>query len=161
MSAESNETLETLVSNLAIDVNTIGNNAKETLLRTLKWIASLQSQWILIIDNVDVEELSCNMKELLMCLYLDVLTPGEGLDFLKTRTGIKSNPENEIILELNTELGGLPLALEKAGAYIKAKYCTFEQYMDKFTKQRQKLLNAMKIKTSQSTQKERLAVKTT
>ncbi|CAG2195420.1 unnamed protein product [Mytilus edulis] len=193
MSAESNEILETSVSNLAIDVNTTANTARETLLRTLKWIATLHTQWLLIIDNADIDELSFYMKELFIgtwkrntcghilitsrrepkeveesfqidqddCLYLDVLSPEEGLEFLKTRTGINSEHENEIILELSTELDGLPLALEQAGAYIKAKQCSFEQYMGKFTKQRQKLLNAMRIKTSQITQKERLAVKTT
>ncbi|XP_063403668.1 uncharacterized protein LOC134687361 [Mytilus trossulus] len=193
VSAESTETLETSISNLAIDINTIGKTAKETLFRTLKWIASLQTQWLLVVDNADADELLGNTKELLLgswkrntlghilitsrrepqqveeslqidecnCLYLDVLTKEEGLMFMKTRTCKNKNDENETILELIEELGGLPLALEQAGAYIKTKKCTFIQYMGKFTKLRQKLLNAIHVKTSQNIGKARLAVRTT
>ncbi|CAG2201874.1 unnamed protein product [Mytilus edulis] len=178
VSAESAETLETSISNLSIDINTIGKTAKETLLRTLKWIASLQTQWLLVVDNADADELLDNTKELLLgswkrntyghilitsrrepqqveeslqidecnCLYLDVLTKEEGLIFMKTRTCRNKNDENETILELIEELGGLPLALEQAGAYIKTK---------------NKLLNAFHVKTSQNIGKARLAVRTT
>ncbi|CAC5376233.1 unnamed protein product [Mytilus coruscus] len=66
VSAESTEMLETSISNLAIDINTIGKTAKETLFRTLKWIASLQAQWLLVVGNVDADELFGNTKELLL-----------------------------------------------------------------------------------------------
>ncbi|CAG2222178.1 unnamed protein product [Mytilus edulis] len=175
MSAESNETLETSVSILAIDINTSGKTSKETLFRTLKWIASLPNQWLLVVDNVDAEEISGNTKDLLLgtwkrntkghilitsrreprqveeslhvaennCLYLNVLTNEEGLTFMKTRNGKNKDDENETILNLVEELGGLPLALEQAGAYIKTKNCSFKQYLDKFILLRQKLLNAL------------------
>jgi hypothetical protein len=43
---------------------------------------------------------------------------------------------NGHIAELVMELGGLPLALEQAGAHIKALKCTFEQYIERFKKKR-------------------------
>jgi hypothetical protein len=42
------------------------------------------------------------------------------------RTGCSTEDNNSHIGELVMELGGLPLALEQAGARIKALMCTFE-----------------------------------
>ena len=68
---------------------------------------------------------------------------------------------NSHIAEMVMELGGLPLALEQAGAHIKALNCTFEQYIERFKKKRLKLLRPLRDKSIYGVQKERLAVATT
>ena len=193
ISAESNEILDTSLSKLAIDVNCVGKDFQETLFGTLKWLSSLETKWLLVIDNVDSEDISGHMKELLLgawkrgskghilvtsrrepkevensllidqeqCVYLDVLTRREGADFLAKRTGIDYSLEIDTIFDLVDELGGLPLALEQAGAFIKSKRCSFKQYMVRFLKQRQKLLNAMRVTIQGEIGKNRLAVSTT
>jgi hypothetical protein len=40
MSAESSDALEDSITSLAIDVDTTGQNSKETLKRTLKWLSN-------------------------------------------------------------------------------------------------------------------------
>ncbi|XP_053389920.1 uncharacterized protein LOC123546577 [Mercenaria mercenaria] len=66
MSVETNEALEDSIQRLAIDASIIGKNAKETLTQTLKWMSSIQDRWLLVIDNVDMEEIRGSMKELLL-----------------------------------------------------------------------------------------------
>ncbi|XP_053406876.1 uncharacterized protein LOC128559415 [Mercenaria mercenaria] len=66
MSAETTEALEDSVQRLAIDTNTVGKNAKETLTKTLKLMSSIQDRWLLVIDNADIEEIRGSMKELLL-----------------------------------------------------------------------------------------------
>ena len=59
------------------------------------------------------------------------------------RTGCSTEDSNSHIAELVMQLGGLPLALERAGAHIKALKCTFEQYIERFKKKRLKLLRLL------------------
>lgn len=66
MSAESSDALEDSITSLAIDVDTTGQNSKETLKRTLKWLSNLTERWLLVVDNADEEYISDNVKELLL-----------------------------------------------------------------------------------------------
>ncbi|XP_053406880.1 uncharacterized protein LOC123546578 [Mercenaria mercenaria] len=66
MSVETTEALEDSIQRLAIDTNTVGKNTKETLTKTLKWMSSIQDRWLLVIDNVDMEEIRSSLKELLL-----------------------------------------------------------------------------------------------
>ncbi|XP_053393963.1 uncharacterized protein LOC128555524 [Mercenaria mercenaria] len=66
MSAETTEALEDSIQRLAIDTNIVGKNAKETLTKTLKWLSSIQDRWLLVVDNVDMEEIRGSIKELLL-----------------------------------------------------------------------------------------------
>ena len=66
MSAESSDVLEDSITSLAIDVDTTGQNSKETLKRTLKWLSKLTRKWLLVVDNADEEYISDNVKELLL-----------------------------------------------------------------------------------------------
>ena len=193
MSAESNETLQNSISKLAIFVDTVGKNSKETLTKTLKWLSLLEGRWLLVLDNVDGEEVSGNIKELILgawkhcscghfiitsrrnpteinesfnisdgnCIFLESLSDAEAKVFLQKRTGCSTDGSNGHIAELVMELGGLPLALEQAGAHIKALKCTFEQYIERFKKKRLKLLRPLRDKSIDGIQKERLAVATT
>jgi hypothetical protein len=62
-------------------------------------------------------------------------------------TGCSTDDSNGHIAELVIELGGLPLALEQAGAHIKALKCTFKQYIERFKKKRLKLLRPLRDKS--------------
>jgi len=70
-------------------------------------------------------------------LMLQVMPPAESLAFLLNRTGEKDETS---AAELAAELGGLPLALEQAGAYVKAVGRTLADYLTLFRKHRKELL---------------------
>jgi hypothetical protein len=65
----------------------------------------------------------------------------ESVEFLLKRTG-----QNDRIgaTNLARELGDLPLALEQAGAYIKETGISFQDYLERFKKDRKKLLQHSK-----------------
>ena len=65
LSAENSTELENSMTRLALDAKTMGKNSNETLLLTLNWLGKLTSNWLLVVDNVDEEDLSNEMKELL------------------------------------------------------------------------------------------------
>ena len=65
----------------------------------------------------------------------------ESVEFLLKRTG---QNDREGAANLARELGDLPLALEQAGAYIKETGISFPDYLDRFKKDRKKLLGHSK-----------------
>ncbi|XP_060567345.1 uncharacterized protein LOC132726094 [Ruditapes philippinarum] len=189
MSAETNEALEDSVQRLAIDINILGNNTKETLVKTLKWLSCVQESWLLVIDNVDMDEIQGSVNEILShwkrgskghiiitsrreaedaketfnvrvedCISLDILNRNESVKFMMIRS-CHSGKIDESLIELADELGGLPLALEQAAAYIKAIHCSFDEYLKKFNRKRLGVLKA--IRPQHEVSKERLAVRTT
>ena len=97
------------------------------------------------------------------CLRLKCFDINEGKKFLFHRVGIVHNVEVDTAAEkLVQELGGLPLALEQAGAYIKSLRCTVSQYLELYEKQRLRLLNQQKASpVSVYESPERLVVRTT
>ena len=190
ISAESNATFENSLSKLALDAETIGKNSQETLSRTLKWLTTLSSRWLLVVDNVDQEELNNDIKELLLGAWMReshgnvlVTTRREPKEIEET---FKADKENCIVLgpmtmsestdfmlkrtEVNEcddhlellveELQGLPLAMEQAAAHIKALECSFKDYLTEFRSKRLKL-SQRPISTTYTVSKERLAVRTT
>jgi parallel beta-helix repeat protein len=97
------------------------------------------------------------------CLSLQCFGIEEGKKFLFRRIRIVHDEEmDEVAEKLVKQLGGLPLALEQAGAYIKSLPCTIPQYLELYDSQRLRLLNRQKA-TSVSVydSPERLAVRTT
>ena len=98
------------------------------------------------------------------CLELDAFSVDESIEFLKKRTGLASAFENqeEGVTELTQELGGLPLALEQAAAYISALKCSAQSYLEQYRKQKSILLNRKSAKPCSEVYSEaRLAVQTT
>ena len=71
------------------------------------------------------------------CLELDAFSVDESIEFLKKRTGLASPFKNqeEGVTELAQELGGLPLALEQAAAYISALKCSAQSYLEQYREQ--------------------------
>ena len=97
------------------------------------------------------------------CLSLNCFEIDEGKKFLFRRVGIVHDKEVDIAAEkLVRELGGLPLALEQAGAYIKSLRCTVSQYLELYEEQCLRLLSRQKAtRVSVYESPERLAVRTT
>jgi len=70
-------------------------------------------------------------------LPVPVLDPDVAAEFLVSRTG---DPDRQAALELAEELGGLPLALEQAAAYVQASGGTLAGYLAAFRRQRADIL---------------------
>ena len=98
------------------------------------------------------------------CLELDAFSVHESFEFLKKRTGLASAFKNqeEGVKELAQELGGLPLALEQAAAYISELKCSAQSYLGQYREQKSILLNREIAKPCSEVYSEaRLAVQTT
>ena len=112
-------------------------------------------------ENLLVEEITSLQKS--RCLNLKCLEVEEAKQFLFNRIGLaRDENTNSVAENLVEELGGLPLALEQAGACIKVLHCNMSEYVEEYKIKRLELLNSQKAKPaslSQST--ERLAVHTT
>ncbi|XP_067018532.1 uncharacterized protein [Acropora muricata] len=95
------------------------------------------------------------------CMELKCLTSEEGIQFLAMRTG-KVTGEEEDACKLVHELGGLPLALDQAGAYIWCLKKPIKVYLKEYKKQRLLLLKKRKARNFvENTPSKRLAVHTT
>ena len=108
-----------------------------------------------------VDEVSSLHKD--CCLSLQCFEVEEAKQFMFHRTGLTCNEEaNSTAESLVNELGGLPLALEQAGAYIKALDCSLSEYLEHFQSERLKLLENQGAKpASLYESRERLALHTT
>jgi hypothetical protein len=71
-------------------------------------------------------------------LEVPVLNPQVAADFLVGRTG---DLDRQAALDLTEELGGLPLALEQAAAYVQASGHTLGEYLASFRQRRPDLLS--------------------
>jgi tetratricopeptide (TPR) repeat protein/DNA-binding XRE family transcriptional regulator len=131
-----------------------------------RWLKE-QSNWLLILDKVEefalVRELLppyCAGHMLLTtrrqldsswhCLSLQPWSPEEGAHFLLRRAGflLQQAPLEAAADELRVqatsicqELGGLPLALDQAGAYLEETGCTLLGYLQRFQEQPALLLS--------------------
>ena len=97
------------------------------------------------------------------CVELFSFSEDEAAGFLVSRSGLLDlTGQEEILKELVCELGGLPLALEQAGAHIKALKCSISKYLEEYKSQRLKLLSQHPAKpSSEYESRSRLAVHTT
>ena len=112
--------------------------------------------------NLLVNEIS--MFEEHCCLQLKCFQSEEAKQFLFSRTNVvlEENHDEEIVAEcLCKLLGGLPLALEQAGAYIKTRRCSFSEYLDQYKAERLRLLSRQPARAAGNDSSERLAVHTT
>ena len=163
-----------------------------SLSRTLDWLRKREQLWCLVVDNLDELEMSMNMQKLLAghwkqaarghiiittrreateigeemgieessCIELKCFTEEEGVQFLKTRSGTAG--EDNDFRELVGELGGLPLALDQAAAYIRSLRQPIKEYLKKYRKQKMLLLEKKKARNLvENTSPERLAIHTT
>ena len=92
------------------------------------------------------------------CIDLKCLTEEEGIQFLRLRTG-KDQGEDDDLRQLVRELGGLPLALDQAGAYIRWVKQSIKEYVKKYKEQKLQLLKKKRAQQFvENTSPERLAV---
>ena len=75
------------------------------------------------------------------CVEVFSFSPEEAKSFLLARCGTVTDGKEMEIDELVRELGCLPLALEQAGAHIKALQCSIADYLESYKIQRVKLLS--------------------
>ncbi|QBD82862.1 helix-turn-helix domain-containing protein [Ktedonosporobacter rubrisoli] len=145
-----------------------GHQKDEDPLRVFSYWLSRHTRWLLIIDNIEdltllqhVLPTDCQGHVLLTtriqstgsfarCLPLDKMTDSEGALFLLRRvkrlepdaTLVQSSPADQFLgQKLSSLLGGLPLALDQAGAYIEEAGCSISDYLQRYTHQRASLLD--------------------
>lgn len=97
------------------------------------------------------------------CVDVFAFSEDEAKSFLVTRSGATTAGQEAVLDELVRELGCLPLALEQAGAHIKALQCPISKYLEEYKTQRLQLLSQHpRAKPSwEYESKNRLAVHTT
>ncbi len=117
-------------------------------------LAVYESEWLLVFDNApDRASVAAFVPpagrgRVLITSRDQIWPPGQALDvpvldpevaaeFLVSRTG---DQDRQAALELTEELGGLPLALEQAGAYIQATGDTLAGYLALFRQRRPEML---------------------
>jgi len=123
-------------------------------------------KWLLIIDNIEDLRLVQNFLpaggrghillttrtqttgNIAHCIDLPEMTLEESTLFLLKRTKRveldaqeASHPDLQKAQDIARVLGGLPLALDQAGAYIEETGCSFANYLCRFQSQHKKLLN--------------------
>ena len=108
-----------------------------------------------ILKETGVEEKSC--------IELKRLTQEQSVEFLRKKTG-RTEGEDSEVRELASELGGLPLALDQAAAYIRYLPCSISDYVKQYREQIEKLELLKKMEAQEPdeyTSPDRLAVHTT
>ena len=97
------------------------------------------------------------------CLELQCFSEEEGAFFLMQRTGCKGDFIDQEAVNLAKELGGLPLALEQAAAYISSLPipCSFKDYLQKYRDVKLRLLERQPVIAHSVEAQHRLSVHTT
>jgi tetratricopeptide (TPR) repeat protein len=130
------------------------------------WLQT-HSGWLLILDNVEDLTLLFNFLppvgrghvlittqkaatlEIASALRIGILLPEQGALFLLRRAALlapdaileqASQEEQDLALQISQELGGLPLALDQAGAYLEETATSLTSYWQLYQQHRDKLL---------------------
>ena len=149
------------------------NNTPERAVPVVKaWLENPHNRgWLLVYDNADTPDLLRPFKCLrpqgttlltsrhhnfgvlgiAKPLNVNAWNQTDAIAFLCKRTGQEfaelSEEERNAVAQIADLLGGLPLALEQAGAYIVARDATFTVYCDEYQKRAAKLLREPKPET--------------
>jgi tetratricopeptide (TPR) repeat protein len=121
-----------------------------------RWLR-INSGWLLIFDNVEeftildlflpkssrghvlLTTRARGLGGIAQRIEIEQMQPEIGALFLLRRSGVlalpsplEASPEDErsVALDIVAEMGGLPLALDQAGAYIRATSCTLSDYLE-------------------------------
>jgi tetratricopeptide (TPR) repeat protein/transcriptional regulator with XRE-family HTH domain len=141
---------------------------EEIIIQAVKHWLTINTDWLLILDNVDSLEMILDFLPLysagdvLLTTRLQVLSTiahsievaemagDEGVTFLLRRTKLlvpgmppeQFTPENrQEAAHIVDKLGGLPLALDQAGAYIEETRCGLSQYLQRYNSHCKELLS--------------------
>jgi hypothetical protein len=128
-----------LLADLAAQLRLVADGSQEAQVAALRGWLERHQRWLLVLDNVEdpqavaellprspsgqvliISRTETGWEPLASVLAVEVLAPADAAGLLLARTG-ETGPEAEAAAAtLATTLGGLPLALEQAGAYIAA-----------------------------------------
>jgi hypothetical protein len=166
--AESRETLVSDLASIATLLDLPESKAKEqeTALRAVKRWLENNPEWLLILDNADElgmvrEFLPHDAKGHVLLttraqatgavaqrVEIEEMAPEEGALFLLRRAGViakdaqldaASEADRGLAKQISQELGGLPLALDQAGAFIEETPSTLAEYIELYRTQGAKL----------------------
>jgi tetratricopeptide (TPR) repeat protein len=119
-----------------------------------RWLSQEHADWLLLFDDapnpaaladvlpqsprgrVLVTSRNPNWDQLAHCIAVPALTVAQSIDLLLTRT---RQDDRESARLLAIDLGGLPLALQQASAYVVAAGTTLSGYLDLFRRERSRL----------------------
>jgi tetratricopeptide (TPR) repeat protein len=168
--AESEETLNVSYTEIARLLTLPEHNAKEQeiVIQAVKTWLQTHRRWLLILDNADDLALlppflpptpgehillttrAWAMKGLATRLEVETLADERGVELLLRRAG-RLDPGKELAqasaderlwaARLVQEVGGLPLALDQAGAYLEATSMSLEEYYHVYQHHRSNLLS--------------------
>jgi tetratricopeptide (TPR) repeat protein len=135
-----------------------------------RWLR-LRTDWLLIFDNMDNPVIATPflpkagpghllfttraqaLSDIAQCMEVQPMRPEVGALLLLRRAEMislqaaleQAAPDKRVVAsEISNEMDGLPLALDQAGAYIKAEGCSLQDYLSLYRTRRQNLLQNRK-----------------
>ena len=174
--AERRDTLTLSYRKLAIVLNLLEKDKQESshVIMTVKHWLQHNQNWLLILDNVDelvqvrdflppalgghvlITTQAWTTRRFARQVRVDMLLPEQGTLFLFTSVQIywplmhhlnrHTAQERDQAQAIYEDLGGLPLALDRAGAYIEAG-CSLKEYQSLYRLQRREMLKERGIST--------------
>jgi tetratricopeptide (TPR) repeat protein len=169
VNAEARDTLLADFASIAVALNLPSAHAKEqevTVAEVKRWLET-HPGWLLILDNADDLALAKDffpqdsqghlllttrahaLGGLAQRLTMEEMLPEEGALLLLRRAGLVANDaslaaaghaDRSVALQISQELGGLPLALDQAGAFIEETPSSLSEYFSLYRAERGKLL---------------------
>src|SRR4051812_9208520 len=137
---------------------------EQSVAAVLRWLRE-HDRWLLVLDNVDTKEAEQAVVKIVPSLSagralitsrirdwpagirrqpIETLSLEGAQRFILERTAEdrnQSDDDQDQSLRLAEELGGLPLALEQAAAYISQRQMSLSEYLEEWEKEREKVLN--------------------
>ena len=136
----------------------------QNMQQTMRWLSNKEDPWLLIIDNADDPSLDissyfpagnrgtillttrnpdCEIHATVGSFRSEKLLVNDAVELLLKVAAIKdlSETSRHSALRVAETLGFLALALVQAGAFIRQKSCSLEEYCDEYSRQRQELLD--------------------
>ena len=131
----------------------------------LQWISSLQEEWLIVFDNADAPPPevvakfipSGNRGNILITsrnkmmgrivslenrIEIKEMEDADAITLFLKASSLDPLPEHlEAVKKIVTELHGIPLAIDHAGAYIDAGKCDVDQYLRQLSMHRQALMS--------------------
>lgn len=166
--ADSSEALQSGLANLGrpdlLNLPEHRAGQDESIAAVLRWLRD-HDRWLLILDNVDTKDAEQAVVRIVPSLsagrvlitsrikdwpasikrqQIDTLSLDEAQRFLLERTEndrSRSDDDPKQALRLAEELGGLPLALEQAAAYISHHQMSLSSYLEEWEQERDRVLN--------------------
>jgi len=151
--AETRETLLPDLAQIATTLNLPSANAQEqevTVAEVKRWLET-SADWLLILDNANDLTLAQQflpstssghilfttnlhaLGPLAQVITIDDMLPEEGANLLLRRAQLldrAADADRALATQISRELGGLPLALDQAGAFIEETPSTLTEYLD-------------------------------